>query len=215
MRIGQRVQPGALAAGVAAGAVPGLAAAVGGHRCAPRRLILGGRSRYLVGVQRHRGERTGAPADARLLDREAAADRMHVLGPVRVAQHVVGHVIAQLVAVAVGVGEAGQIVGGAVGDVVDEDQVARGQPAGGDRDRLGGDQQHVGCAGRAEQERHAAEHLGAEGPLQGRRRRERRRQRGAVGVEGPAQVESRKEVGRGSGHGGIILCAGTAPDGAQ
>ena len=90
---------------------------------------------------------------------------------------------------------------------MDEDQVARGPPAGGDRDRLVADQYDVGRAGRAEQERHAAEHLRAEGPLQGGRRRERRRQRGAVGVEGPVQVEGGKVVGCGSGHSGIIPLA--------
>ena len=204
MRVGQGVQPSAGAAGVAAGTVTGLTAAVRDYRRASRRLILGGRSRHLIRPQRHRGEWAGAPADARLLDREAAADRMRIFGAVRVAQHVIGYVIAQLIAVAVGVRKAGEIAGGPIRDVVDEDQVARAQPTGGYRDRRFCHQQHVGGAGSTEQERHAAEHLGAEGALQGGRRRERRGQRGAVGIECSVQGKSLQAIRWGSWHGAII-----------
>ena len=173
MRVGQRVQPAARPAGVAAGTVAGFAAAVGDPRRTPRRLILGGGGCHLIGHQRHRGERAGAPADARLLDREAAPDRVHIFATVGIAQHVVGHVIAQVVAVEVGVGEAGQVVGRPVGHVVHEHQVAGGQTVGCYRDRRVGNQEDVGRAGRTEQKRHAAERLGTEGALQGGRRGER------------------------------------------
>ena len=168
MRVGQRVQPAAWA-GVAPGTVAGLAAAVGCLRAAPRSLIFSRRRDHLISEQRYCGKRAGAPADARLLDGEPAPNRVHVLGSVSVAQHVVGHVIAELIAVRVAVREAGQVVGDAVGNVVDEHQVTRGQAAGGDGDRFAGHQHHVVSPGRAEQERDAAERLGAEGLLQGMR----------------------------------------------
>ena len=200
IRVGQRVQPAARPAGVAAGTVAGFAAAVGDPQRTPRRLILGGGGRHLVGQQWHCRERTGAPADARLLDREAAPDRVHIFATAGVAQHVVGHMIAELVAVAVAVGKARQVVGRPVGHVVHEDQVAGGQTAGCYRDRRVGNQEDVSGAGRTEQKRHAAERLGAEGALQGGRRGESTWQRGALGVEGAGQRQGLKTVRWWRGH---------------
>ena len=211
----QRVDPELLGRGLAPGAVPRLGAA---PRLAPqaahRVLFCGAREHGGRGGGQRR-ERARSPADAALLDAEAPVDRRRLARAVGVFDAVVRYVVAEVVAPDQRIRQPLLVAVGPVLDDVQQHDVRGGRAGEIDAHGRPVEQDDVGPARLAEQERDPEKGPSAVAGVEVRGGPQRLGQVGAAGVERGLQV-NRREVGRRRDlHGAIISPRGRARERAR